>query len=213
MTVETAKETNAMNMNAPSPRRRKGAVAALVTAAVFALGCSVGGDIVAYDLPAESARYTFEAETNGVKTVWEYTSDKPTEGEASELQPCMGEVLGNNSDACRPEPLIFLKYDLNLALDNTARAGDSHRITVVGYYQERLTAPPTVTSLRVEASFDEGRTWRPVTTRATAKNTFTAEIKHPKRQQAAEGVALRISATDSGGNTVTQTMPEAYRLR
>ncbi|MFC0504915.1 hypothetical protein [Micromonospora costi] len=202
-----------MNTSAPSSRRRKGTVAALVTAAVFALGCSVGGDIVAYDLPAESARYTFEAETNGVKTVWEYTSDKPAEGDASELQPCMGDVLGNNMAACRPEPLIFLKYDLGLALDNTARAGVAHRITVVGYYQERLTAPPSVTSLRVEASFDGGQTWKAATTQAAGKNTFTVEIKHPHRSQGAEAVGLRISATDSGGNTVKQTLPTAYRLR
>ncbi|MGS2615314.1 hypothetical protein ACVCAH_12430 [Micromonospora sp. LZ34] len=202
-----------MNTSVPSSRHRKGTIAALVTAAVFALGCSVGGDIVAYDLPAESARYTFEAETNGVTTVWEYTSDKPTEGDASELQPCMGDVVGNNTAACRPEPLIFLKYDLGLALDNTARAGVAHRITVVGYYQERLTTPPSVTSLQVEASFDSGKTWQPAITRAAAKNTFTAEIKHPNRDQAAAGVGLRISATDSGGNTVRQTLPTAYRLR
>ncbi|MEV4544302.1 hypothetical protein [Micromonospora echinaurantiaca] len=213
MTVDTGKETNAMNTSVPSSRRRKGTVAALVTAAVFALGCSVGGDVVGYDLPAESARYTFEAETNGVRTVWEYTSAKPTEGDSPELQPCMGDVLGNNEATCRPEPLIFLRYDLGLALDNTARAGRAHQITVVGYYQERLTAPPTVTTLRVEASFDGGQTWHPATTRTAGRNTFTAEIKHPDREQAAEGVGLRIAATDSGGNTVKQTLPTAYRLR
>ncbi|MFE9694451.1 hypothetical protein [Micromonospora sp. NPDC005806] len=200
-----------MNTSVPSPRCRKGTLAAFVTAAVFALsGCGV--EVAAYDLPAESARYTFEAETNGVKTVWQYNSAKPTNGDAPEHQPCIGAAAGNNQAACRPEPLIFLRYDLGLALDNTAKAGGTHEITVVGYYQERLTALPTVTSLQAEVSFDGGKTWHPATTEAAGTNTFTAEIKHPNRDQAAEGVGLRISATDSEGNTVKQTLPTAYKL-
>jgi hypothetical protein len=211
MTAGASKETHAMNTSASSPRRGKLAVAALIAAGLFALGCSVGGDVVAYDLPAESARYTFQTETNGVTTVWEYTSDRPTDGDAPELQPCMGAVLGSE-DTCRPEPLIFLRYDLGLALDNTAPAGRTHRITVVGYYQERLSAPPEVTALHVEASFDGGKTWTPARTRAAGKNTFTVEITHPGRDQVAGAVGLRISAADSQGNTVKQTMPTAYRL-
>ncbi|MEU0374127.1 hypothetical protein ABZ070_28515 [Streptomyces sp. NPDC006283] len=174
-------------------------------------GCT--GDIVAYDLPAQSARYTFEAETNGVRTAWQYTSAKPTKADTSELSPCMGDVLGSNPVACRPEPLIFLRYDLGLALDNTAKAGDMHEITVTGYYQERLTALPRVTSLKAEVSFDAGKTWRPSSIKADGKNTFTTKIKHPKRDQAANGVGLRITATDSEGNTVEQTLPTAYKLR
>ncbi|MDX2644927.1 hypothetical protein PV341_15420 [Streptomyces sp. PA03-1a] len=204
-----------MNTSLPSTRRRNGIFAALAAAAVLALsGCAGGsGDLVAYDLPATSARYTFEAETNGVKTVWEYTSDKPTKGDAPQLQPCMGDVVGDNRAACRPEPLIFLRYDLGLGLDNTAKAGEIHQITVVGYYQERLSTPPEVNSLQVEATFDGGRSWHTVTSKAAGTNTFTAKIKHPKQDQAAQGVGLRISATDTGGNTVRQTFPTAYTLR
>lgn len=196
----------------PLSLRRNATLAGLATAGIVALGCAVGGDVVGYDLPAEPARYTFEAETNGVKTVWEYTSAQPTEADAPELRPCMGEVIGNSGE-CRPEPLIFLRYDLGLDLDNTAKAGSVHRITVIGYYQERLTTPPTVTEMQVEVSFDGGRTWQRAVTRADGKNTFSAQITHPKRDQAPEGVGLRITAADSGGNTVQQTIPTAYTLR
>lgn len=202
-----------MNTRVPSARRRRGALMVLAAAVMLGLSGCKGGDVVSYDLPAQSARYTFEAKTNDVKTVWQYTSAKATKDDAPELSPCMGDVVGSNKAACRPEPLIFLRYDFDLALDNTLKAGETHEITVVGYYQESLTALPKVTSLKAETTFDGGKTWRPATTKAAGKNTFTTTIKHPNRNQAAEGVGLRISATDSGGNTVKQTLPTAYTLR
>ncbi|MFE7750555.1 hypothetical protein [Streptomyces sp. NPDC057428] len=213
MALETAEETNAMNTPVPSARRRGGALMLLAAAAMLALSGCKGGDLVSYDLPAKSARYTFEATTNDVRTVWRYTSATATEDDIPKNNPCMGDVVASNRAACRPEPLIFLRYDFDLALDNTVRAGEAHEITVVGYYQERLTALPKVTSLKVESTFDGGRTWRPSTTRATGRNTFTTTIKNPRRDQAAQGVGLRISATDSQGNTVKQTIPTAYTLR
>lgn len=202
-----------MNTGVPSARRRRGALAVLAAAAVLALSGCKGGDLVSYDLPAKSARYTFEAQTDGVKTVWEYTSATAAKSGAPSLSPCMGDVLGSNKAACRPEPLIFLRYDFDLALDNTAPAGKKHEITIVAYYQESLTALPKVTSLKAETTFDGGRTWHPATTRAAGKNTFTTTIDNPRRDKAAGGVGLRISATDSQGDTVRQTIPTAYTLR
>ncbi|MFF7680185.1 hypothetical protein [Actinacidiphila glaucinigra] len=202
-----------MNTRVPSARRRRGAFMVLAAAVALALSGCKGGDLVSYDLPAKSARYTFEAKTNDVNTVWEYTSAKATREEAPELSPCMGEVLAGDTAPCRPEPLIFLRYDFDLALDNTAEAGKTHEVTVTGYYQESLAALPKVTSMKAETTFDGGRTWRPATTRATGGNTFTTTVKNPRRDQAAKGVGLRISATDSKGNTVRQTIPTAYTLR
>ncbi|KOV52561.1 hypothetical protein ADL00_37160 [Streptomyces sp. AS58] len=208
MTHRTSKEINAMNTPVPTPRHRKGALAAFATAAVFALsGCA------AYQLPPEPARYTLETQTNGVKTVWQYTSAQVTKDVAPEQQPCTGEVIGTNHEPCRPEPLIFLRYDLDLALDKTAKAGDTHEITITGYYQQSLTALPKVTTLKAEASFDGGKTWHSAATRAQGRNTFSTKIEHPRRDRAADGVALRINASDSEGNTVKQTLPTAYKLR
>ncbi|SNT04661.1 hypothetical protein SAMN05216252_11310 [Actinacidiphila glaucinigra] len=213
MALDTAKETDTMKTGVPSARRRRGALMVFAAAVMLALSGCKGGDLVSYDLPAKSARYTFEARTNDVSTVWHYTSATATEDDAPKLSPCMGEVVGGNEAACRPEPLIFLRYDFDLALDNTVKAGEAHEITVVGYYQERLSALPKVTSLKAETTFDGGRTWRAATTKATGKNTFTTTVKNPRRDQAAKGVGLRISATDSQGNTVRQTIPMAYTLR
>ena len=203
-----------MNATVPSRLRRTASMAALAAVGVLAMvGCTATADVIAYDLPAQSARYSFEAETNGVKTVWEYTSDRPTKSDAPTSQPCVSDEFLKDPGPCRPEPLIFLRYDLGLGLDNTAKARGVHGITVTGYYQERLSASPTVTELRVEASFDGGKTWRPAATEAGGQNTFTAEIKHPTRDEAPGGVGLRITAKDDAGDTVKQTIPKAYRLR
>ncbi|MFE9609069.1 hypothetical protein [Streptomyces sp. NPDC006012] len=202
-----------MNTGVPATRRRRGALMVLAAAATLALAGCKGGDLISYDLPAKSARYTFETNTDDVKTVWQYSSAEATKDDAPKLSPCMGDAVDSNDAACRPEPLIFLRYDFGLALDNTVKAGENHEITVVGYYQPRLTDLPKVTSLKAETTFDGGSTWHPVATSAAGKNTFTTMIKNPRKDQAAKGVGLRISATDSQGNTVKQTIPTAYTLR
>lgn len=194
--------------------RRKGVIAALVGAGLFSLACSVGGDIVAYDLPAEQARYTLENDADGVATVWEYTSQRPAEDGESELQPCMGTVLGDpDAGPCQPEPLIFLRYDLGVDLANTAPANRPHQITIAGYYQEGLESPPELTELRLEASFDGAQTWQPVATSSQGDGTFTATIRSPRLADTAGTVGLRVAAADTAGNTVEQTITEAFGLR
>src|SRR5690606_4823795 len=90
-----------------------------------AAGCTAEGDLVAYDLPPEPARYTLEVETEGVTTVWEYTSETPIE---DGYERCLADALGNpDAPPCRPEPPIFLRYELNLDLDDTVPARQPHR--------------------------------------------------------------------------------------
>ncbi len=212
--LDTDKETDTMNtIPVPSARRRRGALLALATAAMLTLAGCKGGDLVSYELPAESARYTFETTTNDVRTVWEYTSAEATENDTPKVSPCVGELAGSDQGPCRPEPLIFLRYDFGLALDNTARAGEKHDVTIVGYFQQRLSGSPKVTSLKAEATFDGGRTWHRAATKPAGKNTFTTTIENPRRDRAVQGVGLRVSAVDDHGNTVRQTIPKAYSLR
>jgi subtilisin family serine protease len=58
--------------------------------------------------------------------------------------------------------------------------------------------------LRVEVSFDGGATWRPA--RMTG---HTAKLTHPS---GTGFVSLRATATDNRGNTVEQTIINAYRF-
>lgn len=204
-----------MRQNQPSRWwRSKWTHAAAAGTALVLLACSCGSDFVAYDLPAESARYTFEADMDGVHTEWEYTSGRPAEDTAPEARPCLGEMFGLDAtpQPCRPEPLIFLQYDLELGLDNTLPANRAETVQITGYYQQ-LDNPPTVTELTLEVSLDGGDTWQQVPTSASADSTFRATIAHPALSaEAGDVVSLRVNATDDQGNTVTQTIPHAYGL-
>lgn len=193
-------------------RRRVGATVALLGAGLLGVsGCTAAGELVAYDLPGESAQYTLELTTAESTTEWTYHSARATEDDAPEIQPCIDTYLRQpGAEPCRPEPLIFLRYDLGLDLDNTVATDLPQEIAVTGYYQPRLSEPPQITELRVEVSHDGGQTWQEVTTEPTSVNSVTATILHP---DGAEEVSLRVTGTDEEGNTVVQTLPEAYRLR
>ncbi|MPZ29125.1 MAG: hypothetical protein GEV12_22700 [Micromonosporaceae bacterium] len=192
-------------------RRRTTAVAVLAGAIALTTGCTAEGDLISYELPPEPGRYTLEVETGGVTTVWEYTSERPIEDKFD--RSCLADALGNpDAPPCRPEPLIFLRYELALDLDDTVPARRPHEITVTSYYQPQPGAVPTVTDLAVEASFDGGATWQSMRTQPAGEaGSFATTIRPPAT--ASGVVALRVSATDSDGNSVVQTIPEAYRLK
>lgn len=89
---------------------------------------------------------------------------------------------------------------------NAVRA-DSINIPIT--VQQPPNAPAsTLTALSVSASFDDGRTWRPLHVTLDGPDTATAAITHPN---GARYVSLRADATDSAGDTVTQTVIRAYR--
>jgi hypothetical protein len=88
-----------------------------------------------------------------------------------------------------------------------ARAGRAFDIPVTVEGQPGVPAS-AVTSLCVEASYDDGVTWRPAAVRARGDG-WTATVRHP----AGDGfVSLRASAAGAAGDTVTETIIRAYRL-
>lgn len=192
----------------------RGRLAALAGAVVVSLGCAAGADVVGYDMPAEAGQYTLEVEVDGVTTEWTYTSVRPTADASEDLPPCTGEMLQlpGEEEPCRAEPLIFLRYDLGLDVDNTLPAGRHQKVEITGFYQQ-LESPPEVTELTLEATFDGGETWQAFRTRNTGENTFTATIRHPRLEETNGAVGLRVTATDNQGNSVVQTAPRVYGLR
>jgi hypothetical protein len=61
-------------------------------------------------------------------------------------------------------------------------------------------------TLKVEVSYDEGKTWK----RADTILNLVAVVHHPA---GAESVSLRATATDRSGGKVTETVLRAYKLR
>ncbi|MFD0594479.1 S8 family serine peptidase [Catellatospora coxensis] len=98
-------------------------------------------------------------------------------------------------------PLTTVRPTPALDDTNTARAGRTMAIPVV---LDRHASSAPCGRLGVEASYDDGRTW----TRLPVL-WGTAFISHPKR---AGFVSLRLTAADTAGNTVTETILRAYRI-
>lgn len=105
-------------------------------------------------------------------------------------------------------PASAIRYAPKLDATNAAPAGRAFDIPV--NVQRQPGAPGAqVRRLTVEVSYDDGRTWRDAEVRST-KSGWVASVRHPG---GAKYVSLRAKATDSAGDTVTQQVIRAYRLK
>lgn len=105
-------------------------------------------------------------------------------------------------------PMTAIRYSPGLDLHNAARAGRPMALPV-SLDRQVGAAPAATRSLSVEASFDDGRTWRRVPTVRTGEKAV-ALIQNPR---GAGFVSLRASAADTAGNTTKQTIIRAYRYQ
>ncbi|GAB3472620.1 S8 family peptidase [Actinophytocola sediminis] len=157
-----------------------------------------------FEVPAEPADYRLVATatrddvstlSTSVSSEWTFTSVRPPE-----------DRKGKGGTGL---PLLAVRYaPPGLDLDNAVDAR-SIRIPVTVEWPAEAPAA-TLAALTVEASFDDGRSWRPLAVTIDGPAAATAEITHPAGRR---HVSLRANATDSGGNTVTQTILRAYRSR
>ncbi|WP_351236922.1 S8 family serine peptidase [Streptomyces sp. NPDC002133] len=109
-------------------------------------------------------------------------------------------------------PLLQVDYGVPADLWNTVGGGKRHDLDLTVRHQDGLAAPAG-TKLKVEASFDDGKTWKgQVRIKDRGHNRFTATIERPGDHQQGAYVTLRVTASDKAGNTVTQTVERAYLL-
>jgi len=69
-----------------------------------------------------------------------------------------------------------------------------------------------LTAATVQASFDDGATWKTVETSRTGTDIWTARVVHPRKGTGTGFVSLRVQATDGSGITVDTTTIRAYAL-
>ncbi|MFF0151396.1 S8 family serine peptidase [Micromonospora sp. NPDC005203] len=106
-------------------------------------------------------------------------------------------------------PLSVVRLAPPLRVDNSAPAG---RDFVVPVRVQRQPGAPAarVEKIAVDVSYDGGKTWGKARLVRTSANGWSATLRHP----AGTGhVSLRATARDTAGNTVTQKIIQAYRLR
>ncbi|MEH1102549.1 S8 family serine peptidase [Micromonospora sp. CPCC 205561] len=105
-------------------------------------------------------------------------------------------------------PASVIRFAPRLDRENAAPAGRSFVIPVQVRRQPGAPSARTA-ALTVDASYDGGKTWQPAVVRPGGDG-WTATVRHP----AGPGhVSLRATARDAAGNTVTQRVIQAYRLR
>lgn len=108
---------------------------------------------------------------------------------------------------CAIQDMMMLRYRVaGLTPLGTARPGTQALGITVGHLQQ--IAPFPVTSAGAQVSYDAGTTWRPVTlSQAGSSGRFRASYRAP----AGAAVSLRITARDTLGATITETIVGAYR--
>lgn len=105
-------------------------------------------------------------------------------------------------------PVMAVRFAPQLDEQNAAPAGQQLRLPVTVQRQPGAASAP-LTSLTVEISYDDGKTWQAVQLTGSGY-TRTATVSHPSGNGFA---SLRATAADGAGNTVRQTIIHAYQLK
>ncbi|WP_329454966.1 S8 family serine peptidase [Streptomyces sp. NBC_01497] len=112
----------------------------------------------------------------------------------------------------QPLPLLQVDYDVPVDASNAVHAGRSHDVALSVRHQDGLAAPKGVT-LKVETSFDDGRTFGAARVEDRGAGRFTATVARPSGKGRDAYVTLRVTARDKAGDSVRQTVERAYLLR
>jgi subtilisin family serine protease len=175
-----------------------------------------------YTLPAGTGSYRLtDLFTDGftgphsattVATTWTFQSSRPTTDNVSSPYLCLDSVISGDTDPCAWQPLIYLHYRLGLTAQDTAPAGRSHTFTITAQQGDPDTAA-TLASLRVWISPDGGKHWTEGHVVPKPDRTYQVVVLNPTLADSPNGtVALRAEARDAAGNSVQQTIMDAYVL-
>jgi hypothetical protein len=149
-----------------------------------------------FTVPADAAKYRLAADVTRTSPIWPLSTKVSAEWA----------FRSSRTEAPAPLPLLTVGFDPKVDMANYAPGGWAS-------FPIRVDRQPGSTggavSLRkVEVSFDDGASWKQVPLVKIHDRWWTVY------QQPSSGfVSLRASAADTDGNTVTQTINRAYRLK
>jgi subtilisin family serine protease len=105
-------------------------------------------------------------------------------------------------------PLLQVGYDIDADLDNTVRADRPYPLKLnLGYQPGYQRAGKIAVVVRV--SYDDGAHWRPAA--VTGGRQVTATV--PAAPAGATFASVRVTATDTAGNRIDQTITRAWKVR
>jgi hypothetical protein len=163
-----------------------------------------------YPMPAKKQAYLLQVTDGGQSAAWRFTSGEPSATSSPPGFACVGTAFAGSTAPCAPDPLIFLRFNAFTGLDAAVSAQATHQVEVTPAYQATV-APARVTSLRLWISTDGGKTWL----RETVKEhdgSYLASYRVPARSATDGSVSVRVQAADSAGDTVSQTLDDAWGI-
>ncbi|WP_324610586.1 MULTISPECIES: S8 family peptidase [unclassified Streptomyces] len=156
-----------------------------------------------FEVPASEAAYRLDLTTRRVSEQWQFATGTDTSWTFRS---------GSSAETARL-PLLQLDYDVPVDAQNTVGRSRTHNVGLSVRMQDGMATPRGVV-LKVEASYDDGRTWSTArTARQGGDSRFTAVVERPARLHRDAFVTLRVTATDAQGNGVRQTVSRAYLHR
>lgn len=158
---------------------------------------STDGTWLGTDLPGAAARYRLVT-TTGRTEGYSYSTATRTEWAFTSATP--------HGEGARTLPLLQLDYGIATRADGTARR-DAELVVTPSQLPGVSRAPLRTDS--VEVSYDDGRTWRKASLRAAGSGAARVRLDAPR---GAAFLSLRVRASDTRGNTVTQTVVRATGL-
>jgi hypothetical protein len=137
------------------------------------------------------------------RTVWVWRSAPARRARLPHGWFCGLKDPGRN---CAAQPMLTLAYTVaRLRLDETAPPGPQALDVLAGHVQPGRAVK--ITSAAVMVSADGGRSWHAASVRRVAAGRFRALFTAP----AGARIALRTTATDAAGGSITETITGAYR--
>ncbi|MBZ9644511.1 S8 family serine peptidase [Streptomyces sp. PSKA30] len=152
-----------------------------------------------FEVPAGAADYRLDLSTSRASDEWAY-------GTATETSWSFRSAAGGEAKLL---PLLQLDYDVPVDERNEVKSGRMHAVRLAVRAQDGLAAPKGVV-MKVEASYDDGRTWSRASLRGRGADAYEATVTRPSGVRGDAYVTLRVTARDAAGNSVRQTVTRAY---
>ncbi|MEV4621153.1 S8 family serine peptidase [Asanoa sp. NPDC049573] len=171
-----------------------------------------------YQVPAGSRTYrlsnTFRSAFTpkhpgtSVTTDWMFRTSRPATDTVGAPYECLDTLSVGDTKPCSWLPLIYPHYQFGLAPDDSVPVGRPHYFTITA--QQASNPSVRLAGLRVWTSTDCGKQWTEAAVRLGTSNSYRVQAASPKQ---AGTIAVRIEAHDAAGNSVRQTILDAYVVR
>jgi len=116
-----------------------------------------------------------------------------------------------DSDNFKPFSVLNLDYKLESDLHGDVKANATQRIALKPVSMDLGTVPGTITTVKLDLSYDDGATWQNVTLAKDADGYWTGSFRTAKKPGGF--ISVRASAETDSGFSVKNEIIRAYGLR